>query len=375
MTPSYIFDIDIFHKRIREISESFPGLKLVYSIKANPFLLPYLPEEITHIEVCSPGELSICRELKIALEKIIYSGLVKEEADIREALSYGVDMITAESLKHYSLIKEAVRQEGGRVRLLPRLTSGNQFGMVKEDVLRIIEDSEGFDRIDICGIHYYSGTAKKTKQIEADIGYLRAVLSELENSCGFNCGMIEYGPGLSAEYFAGSDSACEEKDMELLSEAAPLIMEFSKSCSLSLEFGRFMAAPCGTYETRVMDMKSAGGIDYVIIDGGTHQIRYYGPNAAMKTPPVEQDGDGDEREYMICGSLCTTADVLVRNITLHEVRTDDILRFKRTGAYSVTEGPMLFLSRRMPEIYIRSESEGLKLIRSAEEAYRINLPD
>ena len=47
MTPSYIFDLDLFRKRIRDISEALPGIPLVYSIKANPFLLPYLPEDIS----------------------------------------------------------------------------------------------------------------------------------------------------------------------------------------------------------------------------------------------------------------------------------------------------------------------------------------
>ena len=375
MTPSYIFDLDLFRKRIRDISEALPGIPLVYSIKANPFLLPYLPEDISRIEVCSPGELAICKELHIPPEKIIYSGLVKEKADIEEALSYGAGIITAESLRHYRLIKEASLKHDHRIRLLLRLTSGNQFGMTREDIQRIIKDAEECDRISICGIHYYSGTAKKLKQVEADIDHMITELNRLREDCGFECGMLEYGPGLNAEYFAGSDSACEEKDMENLDMVSPVLRDFAGRYRLSLEFGRFMASPCGTYETMVVDMKSNSGTDYVIIDGGTHQIRYYGPNAAMKTPPVEQDGSGEKREYMICGSLCTTADVLVRNIALHEVRTGDILRFKRTGAYSVTEGPMLFLSRRMPEIYVRSEREGLRLIRSAKEAYRINLGD
>ena len=375
MTPSYVFDLDIFNKRIADIQNALPGIPLVYSIKANPFLLPYLPDWVSRIEVCSPGELEICKELDIAPEKIIYSGLVKEEQDIMDAISYGAGIISAESMRQYELISEAAKKTGRNIKMLLRLTSGNQFGMVKEDIVGIIKENVYKDNPDICGIHYYSGTGKSLKQVEADVCQIDTVISELEDKYGFSCDMLEYGPGIAAEYFAGTDSACEEKDMALLDSVSSALKKLSGRCRLSLEFGRFMAASCGTYETSVTDLKSVDDVDYIIIDGGSHQMKYFGPNAAMKVPPVEQDGNGKERDYMICGSLCTTADVIVRNIKLHEVKIGDILRFKRTGAYSVTEGPLLFLSRRMPEIYIRSKETGIRRIRSAVEAYRINLAD
>ncbi|MCR5774355.1 MAG: alanine racemase [Lachnospiraceae bacterium] len=372
MTPSYVFDLDIFNKRIDDIRGAIPGIPLVYSIKANPFLLPYLPDTIAHIEVCSPGEFSICRELQVSPGKMIYSGVMKEETDIAEALTYGADLITAESIRHFELIRDAAAKLKKKVSILLRLSSGNQFGMSVGDIRTVLTMAEGLEDLHIAGLHYYSGTAKKKKQVEADIGHLAKVLHELKAECGFTCELLEYGPGLSAEYFAGTADECETKDMELLAETAPLINELSERINLSIELGRFIAAPCGTYETAVKDLKTVGDVDYMIVDGGTHQVKYFGPNAAMKIPPIEQDHEGSKKEYMICGSLCTTADVLVRNVSLSEVSVGDVLRFKRTGAYSVTEGPVLFLSRRLPEIYVSSQAEGRVLIRKGIEAYSIN---
>ena len=60
-TPLYIFDADAFQKRAAQVKNALgEKIRLCYSMKANPFLLRCLPEEIAMLEVCSPGELTVC---------------------------------------------------------------------------------------------------------------------------------------------------------------------------------------------------------------------------------------------------------------------------------------------------------------------------
>ena len=78
----------------------------------------------------------------------------------------------------------------------------------------------------------------------------------------------------------------------------------------------------------------------------------------VETPLAPQTFDGTvDREsadaaepWMLCGSLCTTADVLVREAQLPPLRVGDVIAFGRCGAYSVTEGVSVFLSRDMPRV-------------------------
>ena len=280
MTPSYTFDIDIFKSRIENTGKALPGIPLVYSIKANPFLIPYIPEEIAHIEVCSPGELAICKELRVSPEKIIYSGVMKEAEDVKEAVSYGAGILTAESRLHLKLIKEAAKKAGTNVKVLLRLSSGNQFGMSLEDLKAAINEASCCS-VDIIGLHYYSGTAKSLKGVEKDIARLRDALDILREVSGFPCKMLEYGPGLAAESFAPTDAECEQRDMELLSSVSPLLNDLAGQMNLSLEMGRFLAAPCGIYETTVKDIKSTDEVNYVIVDGGTHHLKYYGDRKSV----------------------------------------------------------------------------------------------
>lgn len=362
-TPAFIFDADEFGKRARNVKSAIGGAALCYSIKANPFLLACLPEEIDRVEVCSPGELAICRRVGVDPSTVVYSGVNKGSGDIAEAIEYGAELLTAESLRQLELINTAAVAAGKRVRVALRLTSGNQFGMDSEALKRAAAERGSYEGVDIVAIHYYSGTQKKKLAVvEKELAELEELADTLEERFGLSGISLEYGPGLPADYF-GDDP--EGRDMAVIAEAGAMIAAVAARRSVTVEFGRFLASPCGTYLTAAADIKNNKGENFVICDGGINHLKYYGQTMAMQTPPITLLGDHGERteDYTLCGSLCTTADILVRKVTLPALSVGDVLAFGRCGAYSVTEGIGLFLSRQLPRIVLHSERGGNRLLR------------
>lgn len=362
-TPAFIFDADEFGKRARNVKSAIGGASLCYSIKANPFLLACLPEEIDRVEVCSPGELAICRRVGVDPSTVVYSGVNKGSEDIAEAIEYGAELLTAESLRQLELINTAALAAGKRVRVALRLTSGNQFGMDSEDLKRAAAEKGSYEGVDIVAIHYYSGTQKKKLAVvEKELAELEELADTLEERFGLSGVSLEYGPGLPADYF-GDDP--EGRDMAVLAEAGAMIAAVAARRSITVEFGRFLASPCGTYLTAAADIKNNNGENFVICDGGINHLKYYGQTMAMQTPPITLLGAHGERteDYTLCGSLCTTADILVRKVTLPALSVGDVLAFGRCGAYSVTEGIGLFLSRQLPRVVLHSERGGNRLLR------------
>lgn len=384
-TPCYVFDFDEFENRANTITNALTDIPLTYSIKANPFLLNDLPDVIAHVEVCSPGELEICKTLNIPGSRIIYSGVVKGEEDVHEALEYGVDIITCESLRHAALIQ----QENVKVKTLLRLTSGNQFGMSYEDIEYIIENKdEHFSNLDIIGLHYYSGTQKNLRKINKDLEKIEKALNSLKSKLNYEPFLVEYGPGLCVEYFKENN---EELEMEHLEEAAEVLNKFKKKFPLGIEMGRFLAASSGSFFTKVVDSKNSMDTNYILIDGGIHHLNYFGQKMAMEIPPIDVIHNGykysidemwnsrgsvrsnsRENPYCICGSLCTIADVIVREVSLPELNVGDVICFNRCGAYSVTEAPALFLSRELPSIYTK-KGDKFTLVRDKIKASKINV--
>lgn len=362
-TPSYIFDEDIFSSQIKLIAQFLPNIPLCYSIKANPFLLKSIPEEISHVEVCSPGELTICEESGINLETIIFSGVNKTEDDIERAMNDNVGIFTAESEKHLRLINECAAKHNKKVKLIIRLSCGNQFGMDEEELKTFINQRDCYQNIEIAGIHYYTGTQKiKVAFIKKELEKLDSLLAELESTSGFKPELVEYGPGLACNYFADNADAI---DQQLLSEVAVELLAFAKKHPLGIEMGRYMASSCGTYYTKVEDVKKIHGINYAICDGGIHHLKYYGQTMSMQVPPLKilNPLHNETLDWSLCGSLCTTADVFVRKVSLTGLDMGSVLQFGKCGAYSVTEAPVLFLSRPLPDIYLYSKEKGLRKIR------------
>ena len=400
-TPYYVFDTDEFAKRaamIRAALDCKGGRRvpLCFSIKANPFLLHRLPEGLDHVEVCSPGELEICIALGVKPESIIYSGVMKEKCDIERAVSYGAGILTCESIRHAALISEVMLecmsesvQEAGfvekKAHVILRLTSGNQFGMSLEDIEYIISHPDEFKGITVMGIHYYSGTQKSLRKINKDLEKIKSALTGLKEKYGFEPQLVEYDPGLCVEYF---EDDWQEKEIQALDEAAEVLREFAEEYPLGIEMGRFLAASCGKYYTQVKDLKSTGDANYAILDGGIHHLNYFGQRMAMQVPPIkvyagevsENEGKNGveltelpDTDYTLCGSLCTVADVLVREVKLKKLELGDVLEFGHCGAYSVTEAPALFLSRQLPAIYAYSKECGYECLREHIPAAEINL--
>lgn len=400
-TPYYVFDTDEFAKRaamIRAALDCKGGrrIPLCFSIKANPFLLHRLPEGLDHVEVCSPGELEICIALGVKPESIIYSGVMKEKCDIERAVSYGAGILTCESIRHATLISEVMLeciQEGAyeaefaetKAHVILRLTSGNQFGMSLDDIEYIISHPDEFKGIAVMGIHYYSGTQKSLRKINKDLEKIKSALTMLKDKYSFEPQLVEYGPGLCVEYF---EEDWQKREIQALDEAAEVLREFAVEYPLGIEMGRFLAASCGKYYTQVKDLKSTGDANYAILDGGIHHLNYFGQRMAMQVPPIkvyagevsENEGKNGveltelpDTDYTLCGSLCTVADVLVREVKLKKLELGDVLEFGHCGAYSVTEAPALFLSRQLPAIYAYSKECGYECLREHIPAAEINL--
>ena len=142
--------------------------------------------------------------------------------------------------------------------------------------------------------------------------------------------------------------------------------------------GRFIATECGYYITRVLETKQANNANYAIVDGGINHVNYIGQIMGMKLPVINHYNDkleiveaGDE-EWSLCGSLCTTNDNLVRSYTSSTVKVGDYLVFCNIGAYSITEGLYLFLSRTMPKVIAYDGNDKYRVLRDFTESSIIN---
>ena len=378
-TPSFVFDETALAARMREIKAIVgDSVHLCYSIKANPFLIPAMQKATELLEVCSPGELTICEDVGVDCSTILFSGVNKTLEDIEHAMDAGVIRFTAESPMHIRLLEEAAAKRDRVYPVLLRLTAGTQFGMDESDLRSAIAHKENYPHLDFVGIHYFSGTqrAKIEKDQRKELAMLGEFMDSLKADYGFETKKLEYGPGLYFPYFSHEDHS---DTLAPIRELAPDLKAMAERCELTIEMGRFFASECGHYLTTVIDTKMNRGCGFAIVDGGMHHVNYLGGMMGMRVPvithiPGENHASDENADWSLCGSLCTTADVLVRQIALPGLVPGDVLAFHNIGAYSVTEGPALFLSRNMPKIVLYGEN-GARLVRDTIQSSKINQPN
>lgn len=177
--------------------------------------------------------------------------------------------------------------------------------------------------------------------------------------------------GLPVSYFKEEKEFTEK---EFLTSVSSYLKSMTYQGHITLELGRSISSSCGTYLTKVVDLKNNAAGNFAIVDGGINHITYYGQMMAMKHPEVllYPTRKGKTESYNICGSLCTINDILVKDLEVSNIKIGDILAFKRVGAYAMTEGISLFLSRDLPNVVLINDNH-IEVVRNDVKTYPLNM--
>jgi len=374
----YVFDACALKERVRFLQSRMPEcVTICYAVKANPFVSKEIDGEIEKFELCSPGEYEICKTLGIDSKKMVISGVYKTPEFIESLVADEsfLGVYTIESLTQYQLLLALANKYDRHIKVLVRLTNSSQFGVNENEVEDIISDIKTLDCVECIGVQFFSGTQKTSiKKIRRELEHLDEFLLHLRDDCGFDAGHFEYGGGFPVSYFE-SDDFDEEA---YLAEFGEIVESMTYKAKITLELGRSIVASCGKYFTHVVDLKQNKGVNYALVDGGMHHIVYFGQSMAMKRPKMSVVGKADmpvDKEWTICGALCSMHDIIVKQMPLPSLEIGDTLEFENAGAYCVMEGISLFLSRDLPAVYLIREGGEVVRIRETFETARLNMPN
>ena len=377
-TPFYVFDIDVLRERIDYLKSMMPeNVHLCYAMKANPFVVKEIDEKIEKYEICSYGEWNIAKKLGVNDSKMVISGVYKDEISMEDILNNykNGEVFTIESLNQLELLNKLTKEKKKVINIILRLTSGNQFGMCEEEIIEILENRAKYEYLNIMGIQYFSGTQKKlSKRIIKELEYVDEFVLNLKNNLGFVVEELEFGPGFPVVYFEAEQDFDEQT---YLMEIADKIKNMKYQGHITMELGRSIVASCGSYYTKVVDKKINKEGNFAILDGGMNHLVYYGQMMAMKKPMLDIIPKREDKileNWNLVGALCTINDLIVKQLPVSNLEIGDIFVFKNTGAYSMTEGISLFLSRDLPKVVFVQGGE-MKIVRENINTYKFNMPN
>lgn len=309
--------------------------------------------------------------------KMVISGVYKDELSMDNIINNqkNGEVFTIESLNQIALLDKLTKEKRKVINIILRLTSGNQFGMSEEEVIEILEDRAKYECLNIMGIQYFSGTQKKlSKRIIKELEYVDEFVEKLKIDLGFVVEELEFGPGFPVVYFEAEQDFDEKT---YLMEIADKIKNMKYQGHITMELGRSIVASCGSYYTKVVDKKTNKEGNFAVLDGGMNHLVYYGQMMAMKKPMLDiipKRGENKKENWNLVGALCTINDLVVKQLPVSSLELGDIFVFKNTGAYSMTEGISLFLSRDLPKVLFVSGGN-MKIVRENINTYKLNMPN
>jgi diaminopimelate decarboxylase len=345
-TPFYAYDLDLFRERIGALERELAGVDHVvcYAVKANDALaiLATAAQAGLGADVVSGGELAKARRAGFQADRIVFSGVGKQQPEIDAALVDGIGSLNVEAIDELDDVADAARRLGTvapvSVRLNPDVAAGthrhlttgtgaSKFGLGREEALAAFHAAAEDPALEPVGLSFHVGSQLlDTEPIFQAAEQARELWAELAEA-GIRLRDLDIGGGLGIAYEGQVDP-----DVAAYARNAAALAR-SLGATLLLEPGRHLVGPVGTFVTRIVRVKHAADRTIAVCDGGSNDLirpLLYGAEHPIRV----MSGDGRVNGLVdVVGPLCESGDFLTLGRTLPLPVRGDLLAVEFAGAY------------------------------------------
>jgi diaminopimelate decarboxylase len=326
-------------------------------------------QHVDYLDVSSSGELAAGLQVGWAPELISFTGPAKQQADLAFAAGAGIGEVVLESLREARLLNAVAASQGRTQKVLIRIAPSHvpkgfgsnmsgkatQFGIDEEELSATLDEIKRLSHLRVAGFHAYSGTQclKADAIAENWLNFLR-LFQQASEQIDLAPEKLIFGAGLGIPYHEGDaavDVAAVAKTVLPVIEQVASAPRYTRA-QWVLETGRFLVGEAGVYLARVVHTKTSRGKRIVVLDGGmNHHLGAAGHLGMVIHRPYRMSViPGDARPVQgvephdIYGPLCTSIDVLGRNVQLPRLEEGDVLVVHCSGAYGPSSSPAGFIS-------------------------------
>ncbi|MCB2154165.1 diaminopimelate decarboxylase [bacterium] len=346
-TPLFVYSAGTIRRNFRRIAKAFAAARplVAYSTKANTngAILRLLAAEGAGFDIVSGGELDRVRRAGVGGDRIIFAGVGKTVAEMRQALKAGVLEFNLESAAEAERLNDVAasmkRIAPVAIRVNPDvdarthkfISTGrkeNKFGLWLEDAAQLAQRIRDLPNLRLEGLHAHIGSQILDAEPHRNAV---AVLDEFINglaSEGIEVHTLNFGGGFGIAYEPG------QKALDLKAVAREVVGLVKRhNLKLILEPGRSIVGPAGALLTRVEFIKPGHDRTFAVIDAAmTELIRPALYQAYHEILNVDRRR-GKTALMDIVGPVCESADFLAQKREMIAPRPGDLLAALDAGAY------------------------------------------
>ncbi|MCK6412917.1 MAG: diaminopimelate decarboxylase [Azonexus sp.] len=351
-TPAYVYSraaLTAALKEFQDVLGAHPagaGALVCYAVKANSNLavLNVFARMGAGFDIVSGGELQRVLAAGADPKKVVFSGVGKTAAEMKQALAAGIFCFNIESAPELERLNEVAGECGQKApvsfrvnpnvdpKTHPYISTGlkeAKFGVAYEQALALYRRAAALPNIAVTGIdcHIGSQLLDPSPFVEA-LDRILALVDQLTVE-GIQLHHIDIGGGLGIKYKA------EQEQPTVASYLNPLLDKLAgRGLQIVMEPGRRLVGNAGLLLTQIEFLKEGEGKNFAIIDAAMNDLMRPALYEAWHDINPVVPRDGASRDYDVVGPVCETGDFLGQARPLN-VQPGDLLAVMSAGAYGM----------------------------------------
>jgi len=378
-TPLFVYSKQWMLDALAAYQRGFEGRDalICYAMKANSSLgvLRVFAEAGCGFDIVSGGELARVLAVGADPAKIIFSGVGKTRAEMRQALAAGIACFNVESEAELDVLNEVALAEAKRapisIRINPNVDpkthpyistglKGNKFGIAHDRAVEAYRHAAKLPGIEVVGIDCHIGS-----QITEASPYLDACdrvldLVEAIEAAGVPIHHLDFGGGLGIDYNGEVPPKADALWQQLL---AKLDARGFGQRKLVIEPGRSLVGNAGVCVTEVLYTKPGQEKNFCIVDAAMNDLPRPAMYQAFQQIVPLRARVGGTAVYDVVGPVCESGDWLGRDRALNVV-AGDLLAVLSAGAYCMSMSSNYNTRGRAAEVLVSGQAA--RLIRRRE---------
>ncbi|WP_022705831.1 diaminopimelate decarboxylase [Paracoccus zeaxanthinifaciens] len=338
-----------------------------FAVKSNSNLavLKLMGDMGAGMDVVSGGEYARARAAGVPGDRIVFSGVGKTRAEMRQTIEGGIRQFNIESEPEMRVLSEVAASMGATVPVAIRVNpdvdakthekiatgkSENKFGIPISRAREVYAEAASLPGLKVVGVDVHIGS-QLTDLDPFRAAYAKvAELTTMLRAEGHEITRLDLGGGLGIPYRRDNN-------------APPLPIEYGQvirdavghlGCEIEIEPGRNIVGNAGVLLSEVVYVKNGEDRDFLIVDAAMNDLlrpAMYGAHhdiVAVREPDV----GAQVRPYDVVGPVCESGDTFQKGAQLPAMEAGELIAFRSAGAYGAVMASEYNSRPLVPEVLV-----------------------
>lgn len=393
-TPLYVMDEATVRGNCRAFKQSIEdnyhgrGLAL-YASKAFSCKEIYriIADEGLGIDVVSGGEMYTAMQAGFPMERAVFHGNNKTEAEMRMGLEAGIGRFVVDSIYELERLNAVASEMNKTAKIMLRIKPGidahthsfiqtgqidSKFGVALEngEAMQAVKKAITFPAVELVGVHCHIGSQIfEIDPFELAAKVMVNFIAEIKRETGHEIKELNLGGGFGIKYSEGDNPAPYG---EYMKKVADVVNETCRANGMDTPFiyiepGRSVVGAAGITLYTVGSVKTIENVrTYVAIDGGmVDNPRYILYQSEYELMVANRADKPRDFKATVAGRCCESGDLIQEHTMIQKPESGDTLAVLATGAYNysmasnynrVPRPPVVMVKDGQPRVIVNRES-------------------